>query len=231
MTARLMRRATTALAALTGTAILALSGQEARAQQPDLTIGEMELLRGPDSGGDWYGYRASNRHFLINDVSDEGLYRYYFRHADFLRAFTINADILEFGGRTRIGVFCCDQGDGSAYFAYLLDADGSVSGWEVDPQGGQLNIAQELGDGHIVADGTWFEMTETPNGMEIAINGNTFSSWSSPDLRMGQAGLIVWGTGIFAVDTFDIYVLPDDQPDLPQEVPPEPEPGGSTLFR
>ena len=219
MNTRTMRTVLTAV----GSAVLILSGQGAGAQQPDLTLGELNLLRGPDAGGDWYGYQSKYRHFLINDVSDDGLYRFYFQHADFLRAFAINADILEYGGRTRIGLFCCDQGDGSAYFAYLLDVDGTVSGWEVNPGAGSLNLVQDLGGGHILDDGTGMEMVETANGMEIVVNGDVASNWASGGLKPGQSGLIVWGTGIFALDAFDIYVLPD--------TPPEPEPGGSTLFR
>ena len=198
-------------------------GAGALAQVPEVTLKDLDLLHGLSDSGRWYGFGASSRYFLVNADSDTAIYSYFFGPTTTPRRVTADVEVLGRTDTSSIGLYCCEQEDGSKFLALLVEPDGSIALWQVDPTAGESNTIESydiLDDPMHAA----LSITEVANGMEMSVNGQSLGTYTSGNIRAGNVGLYVWGQGAYAINNFAIYYA-DSQP--PQEEEPS---GFNTLF-
>lgn len=200
--------------ALAGLCVTAPLGATATAQTSEVTLKDLDLLHGLSESGRWYGFGGSGRYFLINADSDTSIYSYFFGPNNTRRTVTADVEILGRTETSSIGLYCCEQEDDSKFLALLLEPDGTIALWEVDPAHGESTTIENYGNAPGDPKQATLSITETADGMVMSVNGSALGTYGDRAIRAGNVGLYIWGQGAFAINSFALgYNL--DQP--PQE--------------
>ncbi|MEZ5669269.1 MAG: hypothetical protein R3F55_17895 [Alphaproteobacteria bacterium] len=175
----------------------------AQAIEPVFTFADLNTLTGLD--GDWYGYRSADRFIISNAVSDTAIYYIAFNDLDAQLSLTVDAELIASDPTSAVGLFCCRQEEAGPYLVVMLEPGGNIGVWKIDTRTGDASSVMSVGGATADPSRAEITMIETADGMDILIDGTSVGSYGDGDLRAGKSGLFFWGTGVMAVNDFNLY--------------------------
>lgn len=181
----------------------ALTVVSAKAQSAEMGPLDEFLKTGID--GAWEAKDSGDFYILDNDETASAIRMYYVNPRDGQagnRQISVDVDLKETSPASRAGILYGYIEDPKSYFTFTLDADGSVSLFEIGGGKADQRVNTQI---DAVKDGV-NTLTLLEQGQTIAlfVNGEKLTELGNDRMGRGGAGIVAWEPGEYAFRNFDI---------------------------